>query len=246
MHRVPFAHGDARLAVELDRVAGRRTRQLAVAVIDLDGGARTAFIGSDEHTRFEVGSVTKAFTGMLLAEAVRRGEVTLESTVGLLVPTMSGSPLGSVTLRELCTHTSGLPRLPRTLNMLVQSICSAWFGTNPYRALSPTSVLRLARRQRLVQRGQYRYSNLGATVLGLALATAAGCDFPTLLFERVCAPIGMGTTRIATRADALSRGWTSAGRRSRPWLLGGYAPAGGAVSTITDLTLLAIAMVEGT
>lgn len=111
-HRVPHAHGDLELARELDRVTGRRTRRLAAAVIDLDAGARVAFIGADRATRFEVGSLTKALTGMLLAEAQRRGEASLDSTIVELLPDTAASPVGSVTLRELCTHTSGLPGLP--------------------------------------------------------------------------------------------------------------------------------------
>lgn len=123
-------------------------------------------------------------------------------------------------------------------------LCSGWFGTNPYRGLNPSTVLRLAQRQRLTRRGTQRYSNLGASVLGQALAAAAGCDFPTLLTERVCTPIGMSATQIATATDAATRGWTAAGRRSSPWVLDGYGPAGGAVSTITDMTLLATALLD--
>lgn len=246
VHRIPPAHGDVELARELGRAAGRRTRCVAAAVIDLNGGAQAAFIGADANTRFEVGSVTKTFTGMLLAEAVSRGEVMLDSTVGGLLPDTAGSPLGSVTLRELCTHTSGLPGLPRTIGTPARVLCSGWFGTNPYRGLTPAAVLRLARRQRLNRRGRQRYSNLGASVLGHALAAAAGRDFPTLLAERVCAPIDMTATQIATRPDAAPRGWTAAGRRSRPWVLDGYGPAGGAVSTIVDMTRLATALLDRT
>lgn len=244
-HRVPSAHGDVELARELDRVTGRRTRRLAAAVVDLDAGTRVAFIGADAATRFEVGSVTKAVTGMLLAEAQRRDEVSLDSTIGELLPDTAASPVGSVTLRQLCTHTSGLPGLPRSLGTPLRILCSGWFGTNPYRGLDPATVLRSAQRQRLTRRGTQRYSNLGASVLGHALSTAAGCDYPSLLRERVCTPIGMSATRIATVTDAATRGWTAAGRRSNPWVLDGYGPAGGAVSTITDMTLLATALLDG-
>jgi len=246
VHRVPPAHGDVELARVLGRAAGRRTRRVAAAVVDLDGGTRAAFIGTDANTRFEVGSVSKALTGMLLAEAVTRGEVTLDSTVGVLLPDTAGSPLGSVTVRELCTHTSGLPGLPRTVSTPARVVCSGVFGTNPYRGLDPATVLRLARRQRLTHRGAQRYSNLGASVLGHALAAAAGRDFPTLLSERVCTPIGMTDTQIAARPDAPPRGWTAAGRRSQPWVLDGYSPAGGAISTIADLTRLATALLNHT
>jgi CubicO group peptidase (beta-lactamase class C family) len=150
-----------------------------------------------------------------------------------------------VTLRELCTHTSGLPRLPRTPSTTVRAIGSAWFGIDPYRGIAPAAVLRQAKRQRLSHRGRQRYSNLGAAVAGLVLAAATGHDFPTLLAERILGPLGLRATRIPGRADAVPRGWTAGGRRSRPWLMDGYAPAGGVVSTIADMTLLARALLDG-
>lgn len=244
VHRVPPAHGDPGLAGELGRVAGRRTRRLAAAVIDLDRGTQQAFIDADEHTRFEIGSVTKALTGMLLADALDRDELTLDCTVSAVLSDMAASPLGSVTLRELCTHTSGLRRQSRSLGMPVRAVWSAWFGADPHHGLTPAAVLRLARRQRLVRRGRQRYSNLGASVLGQVLAAASGRDFPTLLAERVCLPIGLTATRIGTRTDAAPRGWTAAGRRCQPWLLRGYSPAGGAVSTLADMTRLAAALLD--
>lgn len=244
VHGVPSALGDPELAAELDRVAGRRTRRLAAAVIDPDRGTQQAFIEADEHTRFEIGSVTKALTGMLLAEAIHRDELTLDCAVSAVLPDTAASPLGSVTLRELCTHTSGLPRQSRSLGTPVRAAWSAWFGADPHLGLTPTALLRLARRQRLVRRGRQRYSNLGASVLGQALAAAAGRDFPTLLTERVCMPIGAPATRIATRTDAALRGWTAAGRRSQPWFLRGNSPAGGAVSTLQDMTRLAAALLD--
>lgn len=246
VHRVPPAHGDGELAAELDLLAGRRTRRLAAAVIDPGMGVRMAFIGADKDTRFELGSVTKGFTGMLLAEAVRRGEVSLRSTVADVSPDTTVNPVGSVTLQELCTHTSGLPRLPRTSGMAARAIRSAWLGTDPYRGLTPTAVLEQAKRQRLPHRGQQRYSNLGAALLGQVLAHTAGSDYATLLTDRICAPIGMRATHPAGSGYVAPRGWTAAGRRAQPWIMDGYAPAGGLVSTVADLTLLATALLDGT
>lgn len=246
IHPVPAARGDSELAAELDRVAGRRTRSVAAAVIDLEGQTRVAFIEADANSRFEIGSVTKGLTGMLQAEAVRRGEVTLDTTVGRLLPDTAARPLGSVTLRELCTHTSGLPRMPRTVGSAARVIWCAWFGADPYRGLGPRTVLRLAGRQHLSHRRRSRYSNLGAAVLGQALAAAAGCEFPALLDERVLTPLGMGATCIAgQKMEAAARGWTGAGQRSQAWLLDGYSPAGGVVSTIADMTVLATALLDG-
>ncbi len=88
LHSVPAATGDPEVAMELDGLAGRRTRRLAVAVVDLDAVAsvRSAFIRADVRTRFEVGSVTKALTGMLLADAIDRRELSMDTTVGEVLP----------------------------------------------------------------------------------------------------------------------------------------------------------------
>ena len=149
VHRPPPAHGDAELAAQLDRLTGRRTRRLAVAVVDPATGTRSAYVDADADTRFELGSVTKGVTGMLVAEAVDRGELTLDSTVADLAPELAGSPVGPVTVRELCTHTSGLPRMPRTPGMVARAVASGWFGTDPYGGITAATVLAQAGRQRL-------------------------------------------------------------------------------------------------
>lgn len=109
---VPPLTGDRELALELARLAGRRCRRVAAATVHHDAAVpvRMAFIRADAGTLFEVGSITKAMTGMPLADAIERTELTLTSTVGQLVPSLAGSAVATVTMQELCTHTSGLPR----------------------------------------------------------------------------------------------------------------------------------------
>jgi CubicO group peptidase (beta-lactamase class C family) len=69
----------------------------------------------DKDTLFEIGSITKVFTGILLADSVLKGRASLEDPIpkhlpkDLLAP---DSALNQVTLLDLATHTSGLPRLP--------------------------------------------------------------------------------------------------------------------------------------
>jgi CubicO group peptidase (beta-lactamase class C family) len=79
---------DPDLNAELDRLAGRGWRRIAAASIDLGSGtpARLAVLGADTRGYFEIGSVTKALTGMLLAVAVQRDELGLDSTVGDVAP----------------------------------------------------------------------------------------------------------------------------------------------------------------
>ncbi|MEO6998081.1 MAG: serine hydrolase domain-containing protein [Terracoccus sp.] len=246
--RQPSATGDPLLAGELDRLASRRTRRLAAAVVDLGDrpSTRSAFVRSDPATRFEIGSVTKALTGLILADAIERGEVTLDTQVGKVVAELSSVPVAEVTLRELCTHSSGLPRLAPTSRMLPRLLLYGVLGCDPYRGTSTADLLSAAARQRLRSRGRYRYSNLGGAVLGQLLARAAGRDFDQLLAERILEPLGMSGAGVS-RADATAAwGWSSIGLPRMPWLMGGYAPAGGVFATLPDLTALAEALLDGT
>lgn len=82
----------------------------AVAVVEGDD-VRVAFVGADADTAFEIGSVTKTFTGLLLAEAVERGEVALDDPIGAYLE-LGDAPAASATFEELATHRSGLPTFP--------------------------------------------------------------------------------------------------------------------------------------
>lgn len=116
-----------------------RTQGVAIALVTREG-TEFAFAGSTgrresqsvtRETLFEIGSITKVFTGLLLADSVERGVVSLETTVGELLP---GNPtldpeVANMTLRELTTHTSGLPRLPHSGRQFWRQL---WNPTNPY------------------------------------------------------------------------------------------------------------------
>ena len=67
-----------------------------------------------EKTLFEIGSLTKTLTALLLAQAVINYQANLNDTVGQYLNTLAKYPVGAVTLRQLVTHTSGLPTSPKT------------------------------------------------------------------------------------------------------------------------------------
>ncbi len=182
---------------------------------------------------------------MLLADAIDRGEVSLDTTIVALLPGGAGTGFGSISLRELCTHTSGLPRLPRGVAMFLRAERFLLLGTDPYRGTTPSGVLRVAARQRLWGRGQFRYSNLGGAVLGQLLALGAGADYGPLMTDRIFAPLRMAASAVADPQRTAPPGWSSMGRRRPPWTMGGYAPAGGATSTLGDMARLAVALLDG-
>ena len=147
----------------------------------------------DGDTLFEIGSVTKVFTALLLADMVARGEVALGDPVGKLlsaevkVPERGGR---AITLLDLATHTSALPRMPANF-----APKDPW---DPYADYSIAQLNDFLSTHALTRDigTQYEYSNLGVGLLGLALARRAGMDYETLVRTRIAEPLAMASTRI--------------------------------------------------
>ena len=187
-------------------------------------------------TRFEIGSLTKTFTALLLAEMVARGEVAYDDPIERFLPhgaapRLRGSP---ITLGHLATHTSGLPRLPPGF---LRGSAPAYFS-NPYAHCSPADLWRaLARtRPRAVPGTRVRYSNLGVGLLGELLARAAhghGGAYAPLLDERVLRPLGLTRTSCDTGQPQATGYWHG---RARPaWRIPALPGAGAARSSARDL-----------
>lgn len=177
---------------------------------------------------FEAGSLTKTMTATLLAQMVIDGSVTLETTVGDLLGSEAGGADG-VTLRELATHTSGLPRLPPN------AITFPFWPRDPYRYYGRDRLGKGLARVSLRGRGEVSYSNLGFDLLGCCLSAAAGRDLNVLLRDRVFVPAGMTTARCQPCArSGLARGHGSLLLGGRRW----HQPlpaAGGVDCSIEDL-----------
>lgn len=233
---------DAQLSGRLNAAARRRRDHLAAAIVDLDGDpvVRYAVANDDDASRpYEIGSITKGLTGLLLADAIDRDEIGLATTIAEVLPETAGSAFGDVTIKQLCTHTSGLPRLARSPATVWRGMRYAYLGMDPYRGLSPERILDLAARQRLHEPDCFRYSNLGAAVCGQLIARAAGRDYSALLHQRVLAPLAMTDTSVGDHMHAAPAGRSGLGLWRQPWVMDGYAPAGGVISTITDMSRLA-------
>lgn len=220
-----------------------------VSVVEIEGDhTLQAHFGADQDTDYELGSLAKVMTGMLLADAIERGEVTEDTRLGDLVE-LQGAPAAEVTLAELSSHRSGLPRVADRVSDVMVSVAAVTLGRDPYPYDRDTLVAQVAAAD-LSGRGESSYSNLGTAVLGQALANAAGTDYATLLRERLLEPLGMEETTLPDSEDALPEdatvGHTERGRAADPWLAHAYAPAGGVRSTPADMALFARAVLEGT
>lgn len=199
----------------------------------------------DEKTLFEIGSITKVFTGILLADAVLKKQATLEDPVSHHLPVdllAADSPLHTVTLLELATHTSGLPRLPANLEA----------GSNPldpYAHFDEAKLLACLREMTeadFTGKGEMNYSNLGVGLLGYLLERISGKPYPEMVKETIFSPLGMDSSFVqvspgdipASHRDRLATGHAG-GKAVSPWHLGALAGAGGIVSSAHDMMLFA-------
>ncbi len=251
--RSPMDAGTLEESVE--RIAGRygtRHVGLVVGAVTSTGARFVVPVGRVRapdgpapraDTLFEIGSVTKVFTALLLAEAVTRGEVSLDTPVGDLlsevqVPTRDGA---AITVEHLATHTAGLPNNPMPL---LHAIRAQWMARDgdPWEAIDRATLLTALGRVKLRRRpgtGQIAYSNFGAGVLGHALVAAANCgDFGDLVRTRICEPLAMADTVLLPHEDQLLRAAVGHRRRRRTtghWEVAGLPGAGALRSTASDM-----------
>ena len=255
--RVPTVPKDSEirqiLEARIDRY--RQSVGLVAGVIEPEGRRVVAY-GSldrsgrqpvDGNTFFEVGSVTKVFTALVLADMVQRQEVALDDPaarylpVGVTLPERGGR---QISLLDLATHTSGLPPDPPDLE-----------PRDPANPLADYSVARLDQfvsTYHLTRDigSRYEYSNVGAAVLAQALGHRAGMDYETLLESRVLKPLGMSSTHIALDQTAKARvavGHTFMLEPVPPGDMPAFAGSGALQSTANDLlTLLGVALGDDT
>ena len=165
---------------------------------------------------FEIGSVTKVFTATLLADLVQDGVVAFDDPVAAYLPDAPPVKERPITLEDLSTHRSGLPRLPAGLLLRGMTVERA----DPYAGLDDERMLQ-AIRETTPKRApglKFGYSNYGAGLLGYALARAAGTTYDRLVADRITGPLGLADTGIAVPPGAehrLATGHRRWGRRDR-------------------------------
>lgn len=197
-------------------------------------GDRTVFeLGADASLRYEIGSITKTFTGVLLAEMAGRGEVDFGDPAARYLPDGTSVPREEsreITLEDLATHSSGLPRLPPTMSEGADP-------EDPYAHIGPERLYaELAGTTLDFPIGsQSVYSNYGFGLLGHCLSRAAGKPFADLVHERICAPLSLPRTEFTPKGDDLAPGYAR-GKPARRWsgeII--QAAGGGFESTIDDM-----------
>ncbi|MFF9718425.1 serine hydrolase domain-containing protein [Streptomyces sp. NPDC014603] len=233
--------GDERLAARLDEAVAAADAPDAVFAVSRRG-RRTVRSGGTappparprDTLRYEIGSATKAFTGLLLTRLVDRGRLSGAEPAAALLgghPSRDGCP---ATLAHLITHTAGLPALPP--GFLARAL-PAWH-TNPYGRYPGDRVvaafLRHPPRHRPGTR--WRYSNFGVAVLGHALAAATGTGWQDLTERLLLDPLDLRGTTVRPDADGRdATGHRKDGEALPPFDPGGFQAAGAVRATPHDL-----------
>lgn len=183
--------------------------------------------------QWEIGSITKVFTGTLLAEMSLRGEVRLQDHIGLYLPTEVAErlPLPDLqpTLEDLATHHGGFPSVPAAW------LARLWRSDDPYARLSEAMVFdRLGPKTKRPTKPKFRYSNFGMGLLGHLLENVAGQPLKTLMRERLFDPLGLDHTEMGGDHSDVVPGFRK-GKVTPPWTFGALAGCGAMRSTVTDL-----------
>lgn len=235
------------------RVDSGRNPGIVVGVLE-DGRRRVVAYGRsgapngalDGNTVFEIGSITKVFTGTLLALMAERGEVALDAPVAQFLPPSVRMPNRNgrqITLEDLSMQVSGLPRLPG--NLVPKNLA------NPYADYTVEQMYAFLSGYELPRDpgAQFEYSNLGVGLLGHVLALRAGQSYEALVTERILEPLGMRDTRISLTPDLrqrLAQGHGMTGQPAANWDIPTLAGAGALRSTANDMLTFAAAALSDT
>lgn len=205
---------------------------------------------ADAHTLYEIGSITKVLTSLALAEAVTRGDLSLETPVRDLLPDsamVAQHEAGPVRLWHLATHTSGLPRVP-----IEMGFQAGFDMADPYALYGPEQLYATLStpRSETAPGETYAYSNLGAGLLGFALSQHAGVSYADLVRSRILRPLGMDESFVDVPDSLAGRFAQAHGANGTPvphWTAQDpIAGAGMVRSTVADLLTLAEAALDPT
>ncbi len=199
---------------------------------------RTDLKGNEKPTAqtiFPLASITKTFTGVLLADLTLRGVVRLDDPITKFLPSgliKPNNPLNSVTLLDLATHTSGFPKMPNNARSnrfdkmrKPYSVRQLYEFLSNFRSSHPPGA-------------EFRYSNIGIALLGHILERVTGMPYEKLVHQRICSPLGMRSTRITPTRVMLQRMAQGYGKNMNPVSLKAFdvgKGSGGLYSSTNDM-----------
>jgi CubicO group peptidase (beta-lactamase class C family) len=222
----------------------KRDVGMVVGIVDEHGSSIVSYgkldNGTDQEvngdTLFEIGSITKTFTALLLQDMIEREEMKLDDPVAKYLPKSVKMPSRNgkeITLLQLETHTSGLPSFP-------DDNADPKRADNPYGDYTVEKLYAFLSGCQLTRDpgAKYEYSNLGMGLLGHVIALKAGTNYESLVVDRICRPLKMDSTRITLTPELKSRfatGHNQHGYAVSSWDFGALVGCGALRSTANDL-----------
>lgn len=235
----PLIKDQAGIGVVVGVMVGDERHVFGYGTVKLNG----VEVAPDGETMFEIASATKAITGTLLGDLVHRGVVRLDDPAQKYLPAELQLPRRDdrdITLLHLATHTSSLPGQPPGIALF--ALTKPAGPTNPYKHYLPADLANTLKniKLKLPIGSAEEYSNLGAGILGIALANAAKApSFEKLVEERIARPLNMKQTKIALsdddRAQRLAPGHNGDGEPASTWDFGCLEACGGVRSNVSDM-----------
>ena len=238
----PVSAADLQSVLDKDLAGALKSGELApstgagVSIAVVDHGVRRVFTygTAKPDSIFEIGSVTKTFTTLILSQMVEQQKVKFDDPVRTLLPPGTvAKPAGDeITLLDLATQHSGLPRMPDNF--------SPADNNNPYADYGPANLYAFLAKNGVAKPSKpgFLYSNLGMGLLGQALCARAGVSYPELLKQEVTAPLGLKDTTVALTPEQQARfipGHTGNHQPAHAWDLDALAGAGAIRSTASDM-----------
>jgi D-alanyl-D-alanine-carboxypeptidase/D-alanyl-D-alanine-endopeptidase len=245
-------HAEASLADATATQAGKLAAGCIVAAESIGGKRSYSIAGKGEPEEvpaekllFEIGSISKVFTGLLLADAVESGKLGLDTTLSDLLgkeQKFADPKVGKITLRQLATHTSGLSRLPDNIGPNPDA------AEDPYGHYDREMAHAYLAKAKLAGDSPYpaAYSNYGMGLLGDLLAEAYGKTWEELVKEKITGPLGMKDTVVTLNGEQKARLAPPYAdeKPGHSWTFQAMAGAGALRSTAADMLRFGEAMLD--
>lgn len=198
----------------------------------------------DENTIFEIGGLTKTFTSSLVSILVDEGKMNFETPLNdYLSAAEKNEETQQITIDQLLTHTSRLPRMP--LEFGVKEIEE----NNPYAHYTKQDLMEFykeyiplepkkKRKRKKKNKDNYSYSHLNYALAEVAIESSQNTSFDKLLTDKILAPINLTDTRIElseNQKKRLATGYTTSGQSTPPWTFQSFKASEGLKSTAKDL-----------
>lgn len=192
----------------------------------------------DQHTFFEIGSITKTFTAYVLVSVLRDHEINDTASILAYLPkeVQANKALEPIRFIDLLNHTSGLPRLPDNMVLKENDL-------QPYATYNSGLLFEYLAKAKPANKGTYGYSNLGAGLAGVLAERISGNSYAALLDKYIFLPFKLSDQdNTIEKSDNKSQGYIEDSSKAVYWNMNVLAPAGGLKCTGTEMLKYLAAM----